>query len=152
MTFLVFKVFPNCRMRLNFYFERAIGHFFALIHLSCCQPNFVSVYLFDANHDWVSVHLSSRFPKRQFGARINYLSWLHTTNLPPPNCPVTEMVVDRSPLLDGPEVNRAPDHPWEGMATAPDAGRIFLLVKHNLNRACSRREIFLSHLNFSNLH
>ena len=51
MTILVFKVFPNCNRPLNFDSEHATGHFFALIHLSCCQPNFVSVYLFDTNND-----------------------------------------------------------------------------------------------------
>lgn len=50
-----------------------------------CQPNFASVYLLDTNNDWVPVRLRARFPKRQFGAGINYLSWLHTTNLPQPN-------------------------------------------------------------------
>lgn len=122
MTFLLFKVFPNCSMPLNFDFEHAIGHFFVLIHLSCCQPNFVSVYLFDTNNNWVCVHLSSRFPKRQFGARINYLLWLHTANLSQPNHPMTEIIFDRSPLLDEPEVNIATDHPWEDMATTPYAG------------------------------
>lgn len=68
-----------------------------------------------------SVHLSSRFPKRQFGAGINYLSWLHTTNLSQPNHPVTEIILDSLPLLDEPEVNIATDHPWEDMATTPYA-------------------------------
>lgn len=51
MTILIYKEFPNCSMPLNFNFEHGIGHFFALNHLSCCQPNFVSVYLFDTNND-----------------------------------------------------------------------------------------------------
>lgn len=133
MTFLVFKVFTNCRMPLNFGFEYAIGHFFALIHLSCCQPNFVSVHLFDTNNDWVCAHLSSRFPRRQFGAKINYLSWLHTTNLSHPNHSMTEIILDSSLLLDEPEVNIATAHPWENMATTPYAGRVHLLVKQILN-------------------
>lgn len=144
MAFLVFKVFANCRMPLNFGFEYAIGHFFALIHLSCCQPNFVSVHLFDTNNDWVCVHLSSRFPRRLFGAKINYLSWLHTTNLSHPNHSMTEIILDSSLLLDEPEVNIATAHPWEDMATTPYAGRVHLLVKQVLNCAYGRERFSLS--------
>jgi len=87
-----------------------------------CQPNFASVYLLDTNNDWVSVRLRARFPKRQFGAGINYLSWLRTTNLPQPNHPMIEITFDNSPLLGVPEVNIATDHPRKGIAALPYVG------------------------------
>lgn len=98
-----------------------------------CQPNFASIYLLDANNDWVSVRLRARFPKRLFGAGINYLSWLHTTNLPQPNHPVMEITFDNSPLLGVPEVNIATDHPRKGITTLPYAGEdLFICVKRLL--------------------
>lgn len=87
-----------------------------------CQPNFACVYLLDTNNAWVSVRLRARFPKRQFGAGINYLSSLHTTNVPQPNQPMMEIAFDNSPLLGVPEVNIAPDHPRKGTAAPPYVG------------------------------
>lgn len=66
--------------------------------------------------------MRARFPKRQFGAGINYLSWLRTTNLPQPNHPMIEIAFDNSPLLGVPEVNIATDHPRKGIATPPYVG------------------------------
>lgn len=100
-----------------------------------CQPNFACVYVLDTNNGWVSVRLRARFPKRQFGAGINYLSWLHTTNLPQPNHPVIEITFDNSPLLGVPEVNIATDHPRKGIATRPYAGEdLFICVKRLLGK------------------
>lgn len=108
-----------------------------------CQPNFACVYLLDTNNDWVPVRLRARFPKRQFGAGINYLSSLHTTNLPPPNQPMIEIACDNSPLLGVPEVNIATDHPRKGRTAPPYVGEDpFICVRRLFCKACMGRDFF----------
>lgn len=148
--FLVFKVFPNCSVPLGFDFVHGVGHFFALVPLLCCQPDFVSVYLFDSNNGWVSVHVSSRFPKRRFGAGINYLSWLHSTSLSHADQSVTDILLDSSPLRDALEVDTAAGHPWVYVATSPYAGEVPSLVTQDFSGAVAEGSpLFLTFLAFN---
>lgn len=60
----------------------------------------------------MSFYLSSRFPKWQFGAAINYLSWLHSTDVTQAKLPVTEITLDSLPLPDEPHSPTVPRRTW----------------------------------------